>query len=48
MVRAIAPVGASTKDSWCGLDYKKMRTTTLDEQKAIIDKALVPVRVGGH
>ena len=44
MVRAIAQVGPT--ESWTGLDYKKMRTTMLDEQKALIDKALVPVKSG--
>ena len=44
MVRAIAQVG--NIESWLGLDYKKMRTTTLDEQRALIDKALLPVKAG--
>lgn len=44
MVRAIAQVGPT--ESWSGLDYTKMRTTALDEQKALIDKALAPVKAG--
>ena len=44
MVRGIAQVGPC--ESWAGLDCKKMRTTALDEQKTLIDKALVPVKAG--
>ena len=44
MVRAIAEVGHT--DSWSGVEYNKMRTTMLEEQKALIDKALVPVKAG--
>ena len=42
MVRAIAQVGNT--ESWSGLDYKKMCTRALYEQKALKDKALVPVK----
>lgn len=44
MVRAIAEVGHT--DSWSGVEYNKMRTMMLEEQKALIDKALVPVKAG--
>ena len=42
MVRAIAQVGHT--ESWFGPDYNKIRTVALDEQKAVIDKALVPMK----
>ena len=44
MVKAIAQVGPT--ENWSGLDYRKMCTITLDEQKALIDNALVPMKLG--
>ena len=42
MVRAIANVGPC--EGWCGVSYKEMRTTKIDEEKERIDRALAPIR----
>lgn len=44
MVTAIAAVGSC--EGWTGLEYRKMRTTMLDEEKERIEVALQPIKTG--
>ncbi|KAH7277995.1 hypothetical protein KP509_38G019200 [Ceratopteris richardii] len=44
MVKAIAQVGPS--DDWHGVDYKRLRTLMLIEERERIEKLLEPIRLG--
>ena len=42
MVRSIAAAGPC--DTWCGVDYRSMHTKILDDERALTDQALHPMR----